>query len=71
MILVQESKETFFRPLEKQNKRLQYKLKEKKCINCEQEMKDNQKLDYVILTNGRIIWWHHNGKDGVMCPIIK
>ena len=59
MITTQESAETTWQDLESRDKKLQDILKSSKCVNCKRKMKDLQKIDFIVLENGALKWWHH------------
>lgn len=33
-------------------------LKHKKCNKCDKDLPKEGKIHYVILTNGKLLWWH-------------
>lgn len=59
MILTLESTEQSWIPLDNRDNVLKKLLLKEKCINCKNSMVDNEKIDFVIPTNGKIKWWHH------------
>ena len=58
MILAQEVSESMFHKFSELAPKLQQKLRAKKCENCENELGENETINY-LLTKKKVVWWHN------------
>jgi len=71
MIKTQELYQTSDHDFEELSQEIKQILSSTKCINCSGSIQDEDLIDYVLMYNGKVKWWHRRNQYIMSCTVKK